>query len=60
MLFNRADKFTGGRTAADTACESKVWSGYMNISAKRITLTLPEIGLIAMTRGALGVVSVSC
>ena len=27
----------------------------MNISAKRITLTLPEIGLIAMTRGALGV-----
>jgi len=26
----------------------------MNISAKRITLTLPEIGLIAMTRGALG------
>jgi hypothetical protein len=33
----------------------KVWSGYMNISAKRITWTLPEIGLIAMTRGALGV-----
>ena len=28
---------------------------YMNISGKRITLTLPEIGLIAMTRGALGV-----
>jgi hypothetical protein len=27
----------------------------VNISAKRITLTLPEIGLIAMTRGALGV-----
>jgi hypothetical protein len=27
----------------------------MNISAKRVTLTLPEIGLIAMTRGALGV-----
>jgi hypothetical protein len=27
----------------------------MNISAKPITLTLPEIGLIAMTRGALGV-----
>jgi hypothetical protein len=27
----------------------------MNISAKHITLTLPEIGLIAMTRGALGV-----
>jgi len=27
----------------------------MNISARRITLTLPEIGLIAMTRGALGV-----
>lgn len=27
----------------------------MNISAKRITLTLPEIGLIALTRGALGV-----
>ena len=26
----------------------------VNISAKRITLTLPEIGLIAMTRGALG------
>jgi len=33
----------------------KVWAGCMNISAKRITLTLPEIGLIAMTRGALGV-----
>jgi hypothetical protein len=43
------------RTAADTACESKVWSRYMNISAKRVTLTLPEIGLIAMTRGAFGV-----
>ena len=55
MLFNKADKFTGARTAADTGCESKVWSGHMNISAKRITLTLPEIGLIAMTRGALGV-----
>jgi hypothetical protein len=41
--------------SADTGCESKVWSAYMNISAKRITLTLPEIGLIAMTRGALGV-----
>jgi hypothetical protein len=27
----------------------------VNISAKRVTLTLPEIGLIAMTRGALGV-----
>ena len=27
----------------------------MNISGKRITLTLPEIGLIAMTRGAPGV-----
>jgi hypothetical protein len=27
----------------------------MNISAKRIALTLPEIGLIAMTRGALGI-----
>jgi putative Mn2+ efflux pump MntP len=27
----------------------------MNISAKQITLTLPEIGLIALTRGALGV-----
>ena len=27
----------------------------VNISAKPITLTLPEIGLIAMTRGALGV-----
>jgi len=27
----------------------------MNIGAKRITLTLPEIGLISMTRGALGV-----
>jgi len=53
--FHRADKFTSGRTAADTGCESKVWSRYMNISAKRITLTLPEIGLIAMTRGALGV-----
>ena len=26
----------------------------VNISAKRVTLTLPEIGLIAMTRGALG------
>ena len=25
------------------------------MSAKRITLALPEIGLIAMTRGALGV-----
>ena len=25
------------------------------MSAKHITLTLPEIGLIAMTRGALGV-----
>jgi hypothetical protein len=25
------------------------------MTAKRITLTLPEIGLIAMTRGALGV-----
>ena len=24
----------------------------VNISAKRVTLTLPEIGLIAMTRGA--------
>src|SRR6476659_10549501 len=34
---------------------NQVWSRYMNISAKRITLTLPEIGLIAMTRGALGV-----
>jgi putative Mn2+ efflux pump MntP len=55
MLFNRANKFTGGRTAADIGRELKVWSGYMNISAKRITLTLPEIGLIAMTRGALGV-----
>jgi putative Mn2+ efflux pump MntP len=55
MLFNRANKFTGGRTASDMGCELKVWSGYMNISAKRITLTLPEIGLIAMTRGALGV-----
>ena len=53
--FQQADKFTGARTAADTGCESKVWSGYMNISAKRISLTLPEIGLIAMTRGALGV-----
>src|SRR5438067_12158968 len=55
QAFHRADKFTSGRTAADTGCESKVWSRYMNISAKRITLTLPEIGLIAMTRGALGV-----
>jgi len=27
----------------------------MKIRAKRVTLTLPEIGLIAMTRGALGV-----
>jgi hypothetical protein len=27
----------------------------VNISARRVTLTLPEIGLIAMTRGALGV-----
>jgi len=27
----------------------------VNISAKRVTLTLAEIGLIAMTRGALGV-----
>ena len=27
----------------------------VNISAKPITLTLPEIGLITMTRGALGV-----
>ena len=27
----------------------------MNIKARRVTLTLPEIGLIAMTRGALGV-----
>jgi hypothetical protein len=27
----------------------------MNVTAKRITLALPEIGLIAMTRGALGV-----
>ena len=27
----------------------------MNITAKRITLTLPEIGLIALTRGAFDV-----
>ena len=27
----------------------------MNTSAEHVTLTLPEIGLIAMTRGALGV-----
>jgi hypothetical protein len=27
----------------------------MSMTSKRITLALPEIGLIAMTRGALGV-----
>jgi putative Mn2+ efflux pump MntP len=32
-----------------------MWNGYMNIRARRVTLTLPEIGLIAMTRGALGI-----
>ena len=43
------------RTAAGVGCELKCGADCMNISAKRITLTLPEIGLIAMTRGALGV-----
>src|SRR5438477_512153 len=61
MLSDRSPKITrraprvAQRTAADIGCELRVWSRYMNISAKRITLTLPEIGLIAMTRGALGV-----
>jgi hypothetical protein len=27
----------------------------MNVTSKRVTLALPEIGLIALTRGALGV-----
>ena len=50
-----------GETAAESRCEIKeesksiVRTATMNISAKRITLTLPEIGLIALTRGALGV-----
>ena len=51
----------GGETGAESRCEIKeatksiVRMAKMNISAKRITLTLPEIGLIALTRGALGV-----
>jgi hypothetical protein len=36
-------------------CESGIGVEFMSMTSKRITLALPEIGLIAMTRGALGV-----
>ena len=57
MHYSRENR----ETAAESRCEIKeesksiVRTANMNISAKRITLTLPEIGLIALTRGALGV-----
>ena len=57
ICFSRAptrvySRIPDNETEASGGCELKK---NVNISAKRVTLTLPEIGLIAMTRGALGV-----
>ena len=54
-IFQRSITFSL-RTTTDLICEIKEGGGNaMNFTGKSVTLMLPEIGMIALTRGALGV-----
>ena len=54
-IFQRRVTFSL-RTTTDRRCEIREDSGNgMNFTGKSVTLMLPEIGMIALTRGALGV-----
>jgi hypothetical protein len=55
MLFKSANESLLVDSGERNRSQRRMRIKNVNISAKRVTLTLPEIGLIAMTRGALGV-----
>ena len=55
MLLKSANERLLGDFGQRNRSQRRMRIKNVNISAKRVTLTLPEIGLIAMTRGALGV-----
>jgi hypothetical protein len=54
MLFKSANERLLADSRERNRSQRRMRIKNVNISAKRVTLTLPEIGLIAMTRGALG------
>ena len=60
MLFKSASESLHADGDKKTEAQRGLRIKNVNISAKRVTLTLPEIGLIAMIRARLALGLVSC